>query len=209
MTQEYPLKNGKMKKKHLCLLVLLAYFHQSYAQSKHTLFLNTGYAFNDDIELKESLIQKSQGYNIDLGFTYRFFTHKQWASEIGLSGKTIFATGSLSENTFRATTFRITAPLKFTYRLPRTNFAITSGFIFQNNVDFTEFDFRLRDKYAWRVNYLLELRYALNTQVNLTLAWHSNLRNIPNPYFINDPKMAIIIGVTKAIFFNKNKKKKP
>lgn len=198
-----------MKKKHLCLILFLSYCYQSYAQSKHTLFLNTGYAFNDDIELKESLIRKSKGYSIDLGFTYRFFTRKQFSSEIGFSGKTIFATGSLLANTFQATTFRITAPLKFTYLLPRTNFAFTSGFIFQNNVDFTEFDFRLRDKYAWRVNYLLEVRYALNQQINLTLAWHSNLRNIPNPYFINDPKMAIVIGVTKAIYFNKKKNKKP
>ena len=195
-----------MKIKYLSLLLLVACFYTSQAQSKYAIFLNTGYTFNDEIELKEEVISQSQGYSIDAGFTYRFFTRKFIAAEIGLSGKTIFASGKLQANTFQVTTFRLTAPLKFIYQFPRTKFAISSGFIFQNNVDFPEFDFRLRDKYAWRVNYLLEVRYALNSQTNLTFAWHNNLRKIPDPYFINDPKMGITIGVTKALYFIKKKK---
>jgi len=159
-----------MKLKYLYLLLLLPYSYTSQAQSKHAIFLNTGYTFNDNIELKEEIITKSRGYSVDVGLTYRFFTRKFMAAEIGFSGKTIFATGTFQAQTFRATTFRITAPLKFIYPLPRTKLAFASGLIFQNNVDFTEFDFRLRDKYAWRVNYLLEVRYTLNPQLKLIVS---------------------------------------
>lgn len=195
-----------MKIKYLYLLFLLLCVYSSQAQSKHAIFINTGYAFNDKIELKEAILEKSKGYSIDAGFTYQFFTRKFIVAEIGLSGKMIFATGKLPQHAFQATTFRLTAPLKFTYPIPKTKLSLSSGFIFQNNVDFPEFDLRLRDKYAWRVNYLLEVRYLLNPQINLILAWHANLRNIPDPYFINDPKMAIVFGVTKAIRFKRKKK---
>lgn len=187
---------------------LLLFALNGHTQSKRSVFLNTGYTFNNKIELNEEIVEKSKGYSVDVGFTYRFFTRKWLSSEIGFSGKTIFATGSIQQRSFKATTFRLTVPLKFSFPIPNTKYTLSSGFIFQNNVDFTEFDFRLRDKYAWRVNYCLEGRYLLTPQTNLLLAWHSNLRNIPDPYFVNDPKMAIIIGLTKVIHFKSNKKKK-
>lgn len=195
-----------MKIKYLFFLLLLPCCYKSRAQSKHTIFLNSGYTFNEDIQLNEDIIKKSRGYSLDVGFTYRFFTSQCITAQIGFSGKTIFAAGQLPTHTFQATTFRLTAPLKWSYHFPKTPFALTGGFVFQNNVDFTEFDFRLRDKYAWRVNYLLEVRYTLNPQTNLLLGWQNNLRNIPDLYFISDPKRTIVIGLTKTIYWKKNKK---
>lgn len=194
-----------MKIAYIFFLALLLFALNGHAQPKRSLFFNTGYTFNNKVKLNEEVVKASKGYSVNVGFSYRFFTRKWMSSEIGLSGKTIFATGSIQQHSFKATTFRLTVPLKFIFPIPTTKFVLSSGFIFQNNVDFTEFDFRLRDKYAWRVNYLLEGRYLLNPQTSLLLAWHSNLRNIPDPYFINDPKMAFVIGLTKAIFFNKKK----
>lgn len=173
------------------------------AQSKRAIFLQTGYTFNNSIVLNEEIVEASKGYSVDAGFTYRFFTRKWMSSEIGVSGKTIFATGRIQQHSFKATTFRLTIPLKLVFPIPNTKFAIANGVIFQNNVDFTEFDFRLRDKYSWRVNYSLEGRYVLNPKTSLLIAWHSNLRNIPDPYFVNDPKMSIVIGLTQAIHFKR------
>ncbi len=191
---------------HFFLSFIFFTFNGS-AQSKRAIFLQAGYTFNNSIVLKEEIVQASKGYSIDAGFTYRFFSRQWMTSEIGISGKIIFATGRMQQHTFQAATFRLTVPLKFVVPIPYTKFAIASGFLFQNNVDFTEFDFRLRDKYSWRVNYALEGRYLLNPTTNLLIAWHSNLRNIPDPYFVNDPKMAIVIGLTKAIGLKKRAKK--
>lgn len=192
-----------MKITYNLFLSFLLFAVNGQAQSKRAVFFQTGYAFNNNIALNEEIVEKSKGYSVDVGFTYRFFTRKWLSSEIGVSGKTIFASGRIQAHSFKATTFRLTVPLKFVFPLPNTKFTLSSGFIFQNNVDFTEFDFRLRDKYAWRVNYCLEGRYLLNPKTSLLFAWHNNLRNIPDPYFVNDPKMAIVIGLTQAIHFKR------
>lgn len=192
-----------MKIAYNFLLFFLLFTLNGQAQSKRTIFFQTGYTFNNSIVLNEEIVEKSKGYSVDAGFAYRFFTSKWMSSEIGVSGKIIFASGKMQQCSFKATTFRLTVPLKFVFPIPNSKYAISSGFIFQNNVDFTEFDFRLRDKYAWRVNYCLEGRYLLNPKTSLLLAWHNNLRNIPDPYFVNDPKMAIVIGLTQAIHFKR------
>jgi len=85
---------------------------------------------------------------------------------------------------------------------------LASGVVFQNNVDFDEFDIRMRDKYAWRVNLLLEVQYLLKNDTFLTLGFSNNLRKkIPDSYFINDPKIAFLVGLQKSLHFSKNKNK--
>ena len=196
-------KNEHMKIANVFFFPFLLFALNGFAQSKRTIFFQTGYTFNNSILLNEEIVEKSKGYSVDAGFTYRFFTRKWMSSEIGVSGKTIFAVGRIQQHSFKATTFRLTVPLKFVFPIPHSKYAISSGFIFQNNVDFTEFDFRLRDKYAWRVNYCLEGRYLLNPKTSLLIAWHSNIRTIPDPYFVNDPKMNVVIGLTQAIHFKR------
>ena len=182
----------------------------SQAQPKHTLLISTGFTYSNSILLNETPVQKSQGYFIDLGIGYRLFKTRFIHTQLALTGKTIFSSGQINKHTFKATTFRLTLPLKFVFPLPHSGFQLATGAVFQNNVDFHEFDIRMRDKYAWRVNLLLEARYLLKNGTFLSLGFSNNLRNnIPDPYFINDPKMAFLVGIHKPLHFSKNKNKRP
>lgn len=175
------------------------------AQSKHSVFTNLGYSFNKNIELKEVSVKKSQSYAIELGYYYQLFQMNASYVEIGLSGKTIFASGEVNNRAFDATTFRISIPLKWVFSIPNSNIQLGTGFILQNNVDFDEFDRRLRDKYGHRINYLFETKFLLKNQAYLTIGSSVNIRNIPDPYFINDPKFSFILGFQKTINFNRDK----
>lgn len=187
------------------ILFFLFFFTKSPAQSKFAVFKNIGYAFNNSIELKETVVEKSKGYFVEIGFNYRLFQLKSSQIEIGLAGKTIFASGNVNGQSFNTTTFRLTAPLKWVFPIPSTKIEIASGFVFQNNVDFQEFDLRLRDKYSWRVNYLLETRISLKNQAHLSIGGSFNIRKIPDIYFINDPKISFNIGFQKTLFSKRKK----
>lgn len=194
----------------LCLWLLTFFSINGHTQSKHALILNTGYTFNRTILLNEAVVENSQGYIIDLGINYKLFKTSFFFSELALTGKTIFSSGKLNNRPFKATTFRLTLPLKFVFPIPNTKIQLATGAVFQNNVDFHEFDIRMRDKYAWRVNFLLEARYLLKNKTFLTLGFSNNgRRNIPDPYFINDPKFAFLVGLHKTLHFSKNKNKRP
>lgn len=194
------------------LLLWLVFFIQSSgnSQSKHSLVLNTGYTWTDNLSLNELAVENSQGYILDLGIGYQLFNTPFMFSELALTGKTIFSSGQLNNRTFKATTFRLTLPIKFVFPLPNTSIQLATGAVFQNNVDFHEFDIRMRDKYSYRINLLLEARYLLKNNTALTIGFSSNLRNkIPDPYFINDPKITFLVGLKKPLSFSKNKNKRP
>jgi len=193
------------------LLFLLIFFVQTTAQtqSKHSFVLNTGYTWTDNLSLDEIAIENSQGFIVDLGISYQLFKTRFLFSELALTGKTIFSSGQLNNRTFNATTFRLTVPIKFVFPIPNTEIQLASGAVFQNNVDFHEFDIRMRDKYAYRINLLLEARYLLKNNIYSTIGFSRNLRNnIPDPYFINDPKIAFYMGLKKPLSFSKNKNKR-
>lgn len=191
----------------ILLLFLLLFFVQTIGQtqSKHSFILNTGYTWTDNLSLNELPVKNSKGFFVDLGIGYQLFKTRFMFSELALTGKTIFASGQLNNRAFKATTFRLTLPIKFVFPLPNTRIHLVTGTVFQNNVDFHEFDIRMRDKYAYRVNLLLEVRYLLKNNTALTIGFSSNLRNkIPDPYFINDPKIAFLVGLKKPLFFIKS-----
>ena len=195
-----------MKVIYLFLAVTFFSIQSSQAQTKISYFFNSSYAFNNSIELLGEEVERSRALSLDLGATYRFFTRKVFFTEIGLSGKTIFARGQLENRAFGSTTFRVTMPLKIVF--PRfdkkTQFA--GGFVFQNNVDFSRITRLVEDKYSWRVNLLLETRYLLRAPWYLTGGFSLNLRNIPDSYFINDPRISFAIGVVRTLAFTYQKK---
>lgn len=195
-----------MKTNCLLILLLICIFHTSQAQSNYSILVNSGYTFNQKITLKGENVDISKGYLVNVGFSYKAFSPKRIFAEIGLSGKMIFATGKTVNHSFKSTTFRLSMPTKFVFPIKDEKWLIVTGIILQNNVDFREFDFRLRDKYAWRMDGLLEVRYLLKKGTYLTLGFNRNLRNIPDPYFINDPKTAFLIGIQRVLRFKSSKK---
>jgi len=65
-------------------------------------------------------------------------------------------------------------------------------FIIQNNADFNSLDLRLRNKYDWRYNLFGETKYWIKEDWYVTASGNFNLRNIPDPFFINDPKVTFL-----------------
>ena len=198
-----------MEIKYLFLVLLFHLINETQAQPKHSFSLNTGYAFNTSIELDGEAVEKSRGYILNLGFSYRLFKNKWMYSEIGLSGKSIFSSGNLDNRSFNGKTLRLAIPINLVFPISTKKLQFSTGVILQNNVDFSKFDFRLRDNYSWRINALLETRYLLKNQMYLMIGVNWNLRNnIPDSYFVNDPKISFLVGISKWIDFSKNKKNK-
>jgi len=82
------------------ILFLFGFLYLGYtstqAQSKHSLLINTGYTANNNIVLNESIVDNSQGYVIDLGWSFRLFKTSFMFAHWGLTGKTIFSSGQVT-----------------------------------------------------------------------------------------------------------------
>ena len=100
---------------------------------------------------------------------------------------------------------KVCISIKFIFPLTE-KWAVSTGFNFQNNIDVNDPDFRLGYKYIWRVDYAGEMKYLLTNQWFLTASVNFNLRNIPDLYFLNDPKFSFLIGIEKP-FLKKEKQK--
>ncbi|MFT5168944.1 MAG: outer membrane receptor protein involved in Fe transport [Saprospiraceae bacterium] len=194
-----------MKKNYLLILIIFYAVLSVQAQSKYAIFLNSGYTYNESLELNGEEVKNSLGYVFTLGLTYKAITYKSIYAEIGLAGKTIFSSGKVDGRFYNARTFRVAMPVKFVFPIA-DKWEVSSGVVVQNNVDFSEFDLRLRDKYSWRINFLAEAKYRLNSRWYLTAGLRLNMRKIPDAYFVNDPKKAILIGIGKRINNRKTEK---
>ena len=189
------------------MLILLSIALKAQAQSRYSVFLNAGYSYNETFKLNDEEVKNSIGYVFYMGLAYKVIRYKKMYSEIGLAGKTIFSSGEIAGSFYSARTLRLAMPLKFAFPVS-DKWEIFSGFVFQNNVDVSEFDIRLRDKYSWRVDYSLEAKYLLNNRWYLTAGFSLNMRKIPDSYFVNDPRNAILIGLNRRITILKSKKNK-
>ena len=193
-----------MKAPHLLLLLIL-YPILGYTQPKHSFFFNTGYTYNTPIELDEEAVENSQGFLFRLGGVKKMFFYKENYFELGLATKIVFASGEIGGESFDATTLRIEIPAKFVFPVaPR--WEVATGFIIQNNADFNSLDLRLRNKYDWRYNLFGEVKYWIKEDWYLTTSGNFNIRSIPDPFFINDPKVAFSVGVGKRVLIVRKKR---
>lgn len=195
-----------MKKNYLVFIITFLFALNGQGQSRHSFFVYTGYTYNDFVEINEEKVVNSRGYLLNFGLNYRILDFQLFSTEIGFAGKTIFSSGKVGGQKFSANTLRLAMPVKFIIPVS-TKWAVVSGFMFQNNVDASEFDIRLRDKYSWRVDYTLEARYFISEDWFISGGFALNLRDTPDAYFINDPKASFIIGLARHTFlFNKKKR---
>ena len=197
-----------MKNFHLLSYLFFLASFSGEAQNRHSLFLNAGYTYNTKITINDQEVKNSEGLLLTIGGLYKVYSYKSFYTEIGLAGKTIFASGEVNEKRFNSRTLRLAVPVKLNYKLS-PKWEGTGGFIFQNNTDLSKLDLRLRDKYSWRVDFLAEVKYILNEQWFVTTGLKINLRKIPHSYLINDPADAFLIGVGRRIkWLRKEKIKK-
>ena len=192
-----------MKKKYLLIFFILSTL-EIVAQSRYSVFINSGYSFNNSIAVNNEKVKNSKGYVITFGGNLKLFSIKNKYLLFGIAGKTIFASGCINDKHFKASTLRLVLPLKMIFPLTKKWTALT-GFNFQNNVDFGNPDLSFSYKYSLRVDYSIGVKYLLTKDLSLTSSMDFNLRNIPDPFFINDPKFAILIGIEKQ--FQKKTKK--
>lgn len=196
-----------MKKIYFPLVFIILFVINGQGQSKHSFFLYTGYTYNDYVEINGEEVKNSEGYLLNFGLNYRVLDFNFFSTEIGFAGKTIFSFGKIGNDRFSANTLRLAMPIKFITPVSK-NWSAVTGFMFQNNVDASEFDIRLRDKYSWRVDFTIEARYSINEKWFLSGGFAINLRDTPDAYFINDPKASFMIGLARHTFIFKNKKNK-
>lgn len=184
-----------MKMKLLLLCLFLSVFETT-AQKRFSLFLNSGYSFSNALQLNDEQVENSRGYISTFGGKMKLFSIKGHEVETGLAGKLIFSTGKVNGNKFNASTLRLVIPIQILFPLTE-KWVLTTGGNLQNNIDLTTTDLKLGDKYLLRVDYLAGAKYHLNDEWALTGNVTINLRKIPDVYFLNDPKFAILLGVEK------------
>lgn len=194
-----------MKKKYLLLILIFAAV-EVFAQPRRSIFLNTGYSFSNSLQLNNEKVENSRGYVITFGGALKVFSVKKKYFSLGVAGKTIFATGSVNGEKFSASTLRLAFPLRIHFPLSE-KWLVSTGFNFQNNLDFLDPDFRLGYRYLWRIDYSAGVKYLLTDQWAVTANADFNLRNMPDVFFLNDPKFAVLVGIEKR-FYNKRKTKK-
>ena len=84
-------------------MVLLP-FISVYAQKNHSFFLNTGYTYNNSIELNEQIVKNSKGLLFTVGGVKKLITYKENYLELGFGLKTIFSSGRIGGLKFNAST---------------------------------------------------------------------------------------------------------
>ncbi len=188
----------------ISLLILLPVL-SAYAQKKHSFFLNTGYTFNKSIELNEEAVKNSQGLLFNFGGVKKLFSYKENSFELGLAFKTIFTSGQVEDLKFNASTLRIMMPVRFVFPVTK-KWQLATGILFQNNEDLRTLDWKLRNKYDWRYDVFGEIKFFFKEDWFLTASGNFNLQKIPDPYFINDPKVAFSIGIGKSVLIVNKKK---
>lgn len=195
-----------MKTKLVLLLLVLLPIFGLHAQSKHSVYVNTGYTFNSSILLNEEEVENSNGFVLNVGALFQVFKFKNWSTEIGFGGKSIFSYGKVNNIRFDSRTLRFAIPGKIKYRTSDEKWGFAGGLAFQNNVDISRIDFKLRDKYSWRYNMLFELQYLMLEKFYLATGFSYNLGDMPDAFLVNDPKYSMMIGVIKPINLSRNKK---
>lgn len=186
-----------MKKRYLLLFLFFSAIEIT-AQSRYSIFFDSGYSFSNTIKLDDTEVKESKGFVITFGGMMKLFSIKKKYVEIGVAGKTIFASGSVNGERFNASTLRLVFPLKMTIPLTE-KWEVATGFNFQNNIDLTTTDLKLGEKYLLRVDYVAGVKYLIVNEWYLTANANVNLRNIPDSFFLNDPKFALLLGVVKTI----------
>jgi len=185
-----------MRKQILLTIVILMLSFRMQAQNGFTIHLKTGYGFNPEMDLNNQTVRKSRGLTIDFGSTYKAFIFKKWYAEIGLGGRTIFSSGKLGELSFEAQTLRALMIANVGFEIS-DKWEVFTGLVLQNNKDFTEISFM--EKYFWRLNQTVGARYVIAPKWNLTSNWSFDLRNLPDPFLVNDPKFLVQIGIEKQL----------
>lgn len=187
------------------ILLFLLFPFISFAQKKHSFFFNTGYTFNRSLELNEQAVKNSQGYLFKLGGVKKLFSYKANSFELGFALKTIFTSGQTGDTKFNASTLRVTVPVRFVFPIAE-KWQFATGFIIQNNEDLNTLDWKLRNKYDYRYDIFGEVKFFFNEDWFLTASGNFNFQKIPDPFFINDPKVAFAIGIGKRVLIINKKK---
>lgn len=182
--------------KYYSLIILLFCFGKSWGQSNFSIPLKIGYGFNSSINLNEDKINHASGLIIQTGVEYEFKIYKHLFIETGIGGRAIRAYGKTKGNSFEAKTLRLRLPIKIGWAISE-KWKAASGIAFQNNKDFTTID--LREKYYWRCNFLLEGKYNWTKEMFLVANINYELRDLPDAFFINDPRSVISFGIGRKL----------
>ncbi len=183
---------------YIIFLLLLFPFMVAFGQPKHSFFLNTGFTFNPSVELDEQTVKNSNGYFFTIGGLKKIVTYKDNSLELGFALKTVFTSGQIGNASFNTATLRLAIPIRLVFPVGKKCWLAT-GMIIQNNEDLNTLDWRLRNKYDWRYDFFGEIKCFISKDWFLTTSGSINLTKIPDPFFINDPKVTFSIGIGKNV----------
>jgi len=157
---------------------------------------NAGLGFNTPITLNGDKLKSAYSTIFDMNATYQFKFFKKSYAEVGLGGRYIFSSGKLGELPFKAHTLKMQMPVNLLYQLSK-KWGLATGLILRNTKEVLDSDFR--EKFFWRLGLTGEGRYTWKSKWYLTCGISYELRNIPTGYFLNDPKMALLIGLRRKL----------
>jgi len=178
--------------KYYALLILLFCYGKNLGQNSFSIPLKIGYGINAPININDNEVKNANGFVLQFGVEYEFKLFKKLYAETGLAGRAIFASGKIQGSSYIAQTLRARLPLKIGWILS-DKWKVASGIVIQNNKDFITID--LREEYFWRQNLIVEGKYSWKKKWYWIADVNYELRDLPNAFFINDPKLIVTVGV--------------
>lgn len=185
-----------MKKISLVIFIVFINLY-GYGQKKFSIEVLTGIGINKEIILTNESIEDYFALSSQVKLNYKFKLIKNIFAETGIGIQSHFSKGSVGISNFSSESLRLNLPFVIGYSILE-KIDIGAGLSIANNRDFDNIDFRGNNNL--RQSLILKISYNLKEKINFLLIAKHNISNIPEVYFINQPRTDISIGVSYKLF---------
>ncbi|MFK7807810.1 MAG: outer membrane beta-barrel protein [Saprospiraceae bacterium] len=179
---------------HFSLLLLLTF--SAKAQRGLSLSAVMGTAINPTLDINGEQVKNTYGFLFHTEATYTFTIYKKLYGEAGLATRLILSSGEIDNISYNAQTLRVQMPLKLGCQITQ-KWTAALGVAFQNSKDVLESDFR--ERYFWRPNLVAEAKYFWTKKWFIKGSFNYLIRNLPEGYLVNDPKVGLLFGIGRHL----------
>lgn len=158
---------------------------------------SAGYAVNvSGFNLGQERAINMHGTSLQSGIYASFSLNSGWFFGTGLYGKYIFTAGKVGFSQYNVHSYKFFLPLNTGYQI-NPQWRLMGGVGIKNNRDLQ--NFHIRSSHNLRYDLMIRSGYYYGSR------WHLNAAIMYNPflpkvYLVNDPHLAIILGISYSLF---------
>lgn len=176
----------------ICGVFATISFFPSYGQSWLNADIGFGYAFNhNSFKLGVENASDVRAKVLQVGAVFSWPLYQKFHMETGLSGKFLFASGSVGISNYTSQSLKFYIPLRVSY-YAREDFEIMAGMAMKNNKNLKLF--HIAGSYNFRYDATLRSTYQIHHNLRLTATVNRNI-GLPKAYFVHDPRTSLLLGL--------------